>query len=878
MFIEIAPAFLMAFVFFLVSGCYLYLCIVTVTDNTKSKSRDDYLAAGLCLILYSLSYGLMTITVNEILCRIFWAVGFLSSCLFFPRWLVFSSNMVTIRHKYAQRLIDMSSVLAAVIALVCIFSNDAVFVLTRTGVHFSYYNSAFFVTAILYITITIFAFLYLFFRWWRESKLKRNRIQALLFLILSACIAPIGIAADLIIPTFTKSTAIPLASICFLPVSMPLLISMRKYKTLSITVPNASGYVFHTITVPTLVLDHSNSISLENAAAYDFLGCSAAGKHISEIILPDERTSEQSFFNSGFVNEKVLVETPAGIRICDIILTEEHDKYGDVLCKLLLLKDITESEQKDAMLQAALEQANAANRAKSNFLSNMSHEMRTPMNAIIGMTAIAKSSHTIEKKDDALQKIDGASKHLLGVISDILDMSKIEADKFDLSSASFDFEKMLQRIVDVINFRVEERRQRFYITIGEDIPHTLIGDDQRLSQVITNLLGNAIKFTPDGGTIRLDSQLLSVEHDICRLQISVEDTGIGISEAQQSRLFRPFEQAEIDTSRKFGGTGLGLAISKRIVELMDGDIWVESELGNGSKFCFTVSLKYEAREHTPLLSEGVNWKNIRILAVDEDPEILDFFTAFSKSRQLACSVAATGETALQALEKDACGYDIYFLSFDLSDMDGIELAKKIQEKIAGKSVFILFSSVDWQTIEERTHTAHIDKFLSKPLFPSAIVDMINECIGLDNAAEPEATLSQTDDFSAYSILLAEDIEINREIVQALLEPTGLRIDCAENGRQAFKLFSKEPEKYDLIFMDIQMPEMDGFEATQQIRALDIPKAKAVPIIAMTANVFREDIEKCLDAGMNSHVGKPLDFTEVIHQLQKYLQTPENGVQ
>jgi signal transduction histidine kinase/CheY-like chemotaxis protein len=876
MFTEINPAFLIATMFFIAGVCYVYLSIVTLTNNTKSKTRDDYLSAGMCLIIFSISYGLMTISANEVSGRIFWAMGFTFCCLFFSRWFLFSSNMMPIKYKNARRLISLTSIIFVIICVLCVLSNDATFIITRFGMQFSYQNGLFFIVVIIFSMIIIISVFVLCVRWLRESEMKRERMQALLFLILTVFIAPIGFVTDFIIPTFTEYTAIPLAALCFLPVSMPFFISMRKYKTLSITVPNASGYVFNTVTIPTLVLDHKNNINLENKAALDFLGCSVIGSNISEIVLSGGIKPEQSFFRDGFTSEKVTVETPNGVGICDMLLAVENDKYSDALCKVVLLRDITENEIKDDMLQAALEHAKNASEAKSSFLSNMSHEIRTPMNAIIGMTAIGELSKTIEKKDDSLKKIGAASKHLLGVINDVLDMSKIEADKLELSNASFEFEKMLQKVADVINFRVEERRQKFYITFGKDIPHTLIGDDQRLSQVITNLLGNAVKFTPDGGTIYLDSKIISIEDDFYRLQISVEDTGIGITEEQKSRLFRSFEQAETDTSRKFGGTGLGLAISKRIIELMGGSIRVESEPGKGSKFIFTVLLKQDTEEKKRLLDDGVNWENIRIFVVDDEPEILKFFTALSETWNIVCASYESGEEALEALEKDE-EYDIYFLDWMLPGMNGIELAQKIQAKTEHKSVVIIFSSIDWQVIEDEARGANIDKFLPKPLFPSAIVNIIDECIGIDNTMKQENKPDLTVDFSGYSILLAEDIEINREIVLALLEPTLLNIECAENGVHALDIFSEAPEKYDAIFMDIQMPEMDGYEATRSIRALDIPKAKNIPIIAMTANVFREDIDRCLEAGMNDHLGKPLNFDDVIGHLRKYLLKPNDEV-
>jgi signal transduction histidine kinase len=388
-------------------------------------------------------------------------------------------------------------------------------------------------------------------------------------------------------------------------------------------------------------------------------------------------------------------------------------------------------------LETALEKAQAASRAKSNFLSNMSHEMRTPMNAIIGMTKIGKTTSNVVRKDYAFKKIEEASRHLLGVINDVLDMSKIEADKFELSSIEFDFSKMLEKVIDIINFRIEEKQQHFSVSLDPQIPQMLIGDDQRLSQVLTNLLSNAVKFTPERGSIELHSCIASETEYFCTIQVTVTDTGIGISADQQARLFTSFEQAETSTSRKYGGTGLGLAISKRIVDLMGGTIQVDSEVGAGSTFSCTLPLRKCVRSALPGASEE-----------------------------------------------------------------------------------------------------------NRPI--------------------------QKLDFSGSRILLVEDLEINREIVEAMLELLHLDIDSASNGIEAVKMFSAAPEKYDLIFMDLQMPEMDGFEATRAIRAIDSPKAKEIPIVAMTANVFKEDIQKCLEIGMNAHLGKPLDCGEMQEILKTYL--------
>ncbi|MDR1376885.1 MAG: response regulator [Synergistaceae bacterium] len=539
------------------------------------------------------------------------------------------------------------------------------------------------------------------------------------------------------------------------------------------------------------------------------------------------------------------------------------DKNGERIGYIITTTDVTE-------IQNAREKSEQASRAKSGFLSNMSHEMRTPMNAIIGMTAIAKSSSDLEKKDYCIKKIEDASTHLLGVINDILDMSKIEANKLDLSAVNFDFEKILQRVVNVVHFRVDEKQQTFSVHIDKDVPRALIGDDQRLMQVLTNLLGNAVKFTPEGGAINLDAHLLKEEDGVCTLQIKVTDTGIGISPEQQSRLFSSFEQAESSTTRKFGGTGLGLAISKRIVEMMGGKIWIESALGKGSTFAFTLQAKRGTEEHHGLLDPSVNWSNVRILVVDDASEILEYFQELVGKIGLTCDIAASAEEACALVEQKSF-YDLYFVDWKMPGMSGIDFSRWIKENGKGKSIVIMISAAEWSAIEEEAKEAGVDKFMSKPLFASTIADCINECLGSGSLrAAEDASSKEMDSFKGYHLLLAEDVEINREIVLTLLEPTGLGIDCAENGAEAVRLYSEAPDKYDMIFMDVQMPELDGYEATRRIRASGIPGAKEIPVVAMTANVFREDIAKCLEAGMNDHVGKPLDFDEVLDRLRKYL--------
>jgi signal transduction histidine kinase/CheY-like chemotaxis protein len=553
----------------------------------------------------------------------------------------------------------------------------------------------------------------------------------------------------------------------------------------------------------------------------------------------------------------------------------------------LLIVNALQKNELSKNLEHALEQAKSASRAKSEFLANMSHEIRTPMNAIIGMTSIGKASGEMERKDYCLTKIGEASDHLLGIINDILDMSKIEANRFELSPTEFNFEKMLKQVVNVINFRINEKRQHFSVHLDRSIPPALTGDDQRLAQVITNLLSNAVKFTPEEGDVGLDAVLVGEEEGVCTIQIEVRDTGIGISGKQQEKLFNSFQQAESSTSRQFGGTGLGLVISKRIVEMMGGKIWIESAPGKGSTFAFTIKAGRAFGKKPGLPDTGADLRSVRIIVLDSDPDIRDCFTETARSAGINCSV----RDGTEAFNPDGQNYDLYFIDWKTA---GPELAGSLREQNPKSFVVAMLSASEWTTEEEEARKAGINRFLIKPLFPSSIIDLVNECLGVHAFIESKKS-PKTDNFRGRHVLLAEDVEINREIVQSLLEPTGIAIDLAGNGAEAVRMFCENPEKYDMIFMDVQMPEMDGCEAARRIRAFEAERSlsevpivqpsepfkgvpivqplepfKGVPIVAMTANVFREDIEKCLAAGMNDHIGKPLDIEAVLVKLRRYL--------
>jgi signal transduction histidine kinase/DNA-binding response OmpR family regulator len=527
-------------------------------------------------------------------------------------------------------------------------------------------------------------------------------------------------------------------------------------------------------------------------------------------------------------------------------------------------------------LRKTMESLKIASQAKSRFVATMSHEMRTPMNAIIGMTVIGKNADGTERKDYALHKIEDAAVHLLSVINDVLDISKIEANKLELSPVEFNLERMLQRIVNIINFRMEEKHQKLTVNVDKNIPRFVVGDDYRLTQIIMNLLSNAVKFSPEEGEIGLDVNLSGEKDGICELRIAVSDNGIGITPEQQKKLFVAFEQADSGITREFGGTGLGLSISKHIVELMGGNIWIESEIGKGSRFILTVKAERGKQKLTSMLAPGIKWENMRILVVDDEEETCAYFKDIFSQLGLNCSTATSGFDACRDVEENG-SYDIYFIDWRMSGMDGIELTRKIKAYDRDRpSVVVMITSADWVVIKEMALDAGVSKYILKPLFSSAIIDCINECLGLDGDGSDEAQENgEGGRFAGKKLLLAEDVEINREILISLLEDTGISIDCAQNGLEAVEIMAASPDKYDAVLMDVQMPKMDGLEATRLIRAMSARWYQKIPIIAMTAHVFKSDIEECLMAGMNDHIGKPIDIDDVLKKLHKYLFAPRS---
>ncbi len=544
---------------------------------------------------------------------------------------------------------------------------------------------------------------------------------------------------------------------------------------------------------------------------------------------------------------------------------------------LVVLKRIIKSAEKelyvkDSLLILAKEEALDSSKAKSEFLSRMSHEIRTPINAIIGMTQIAKKSTDIAKMQYCLEKIDNPSKQLLDIINDVLDMSKIEANKFEISTHEFNFEKMIHRVFNVIQVKADEKHQTLDFNCNESFSRYMISDELRLSQILINLLGNAVKFTPNNGAISLSVSQSAIDSDSSMINFEVKDNGIGISEADKTHLFKVFEQADGGIVRKFGGTGLGLVISKKIANLMGGDISVQSEPNKGSCFSFSVKVAWGQNciDPTVNISENID---LNVLVVDDDNNVLESFTNMLHDFSMHCDLSPSGKTAIEMVTL-ACEakkpYDVIFIDLYMPDINGIETAIRIKQIVGDKCAIVMISAADWAHYEKELKELGINHLLTKPITSSDLLNTIFSCSPHSLVNTENEIYESIPNWNGKNILLVDDIEINCEIVISILEETQASIVCAYNGLEAVEKFQSDGDKIDLILMDIQMPIMDGYTATSQIRASSQPNAKQVPIIAMTANAFKEDIQKCIDAGMNRHIAKPVNVGELMSTIAVYL--------
>lgn len=544
--------------------------------------------------------------------------------------------------------------------------------------------------------------------------------------------------------------------------------------------------------------------------------------------------------------------------------------YAYKLRNEYLINDELKRQQK--ILQDALLVAQKANDAKRDFLSRMSHEIRTPMNAIIGMSAIAFNYLDDKKRTaDCLSKITFSSKHLLMLLNDVLDMSKIENGKLNIRQELFDLKNLVTSLADINYGLATAKGLSFEIVISGFKDELLLGDSMRVNQILLNLLSNAIKFTPKGGSVKLEIRMLRSASDKIWLRFIVKDSGIGMKKEFLEHLYESFEQADNGIARKYGGTGLGMAITKNLVAIMDGTIEVESQEGAGTTFM--VDLPFGVSKVDK--KTAAEMEEMRVLVVDDDNDTCEHAVVLLKGMGVNVDWALNGFEAIEkvrsACEDDGRCYDVCFIDWCMPELDGIETARRMRRYVGPDVLIIIISAYDWSGIEEQAKAAGVNAFIAKPFFASNLYNTL-----LTVSRKPELGFSavgnkETYDFGGKKVLLVEDNELNMEIASELLKFVNLQVEHAENGKVAVDIFRNSKEKeYALIFMDIQMPLMNGYDAARCIRSSEHPAAGTIPIIAMTANAFNDDVQAAFDAGMNGHLAKPIDVEVLYKTIARYI--------
>ena len=534
---------------------------------------------------------------------------------------------------------------------------------------------------------------------------------------------------------------------------------------------------------------------------------------------------------------------------------------------LILVIDFLYMHSFNKKLRVMAREAEAANKAKTDFLSTMSHDIRTPMNAIIGLTTIAeKNLGDREAVEENLRKISLASSHLLTLINDILDISKVESGKLNLSPLTFSIVETVQNLMNLSQPMIKEKNIDFSFRINHIEKEYLYADQLRLNQIYINILSNAIKYTMPGGRVSVDLREEESEKEGCvKLIYCVADTGIGMSPEFLEKMYQPFSRQTDSRVNSIQGTGLGLAITKQMVELMNGTIECQSEIGKGTTFTITLDLPIAEKQLEEMRIDGVD-----ALIADDDPILLETAVDTLESLGIHAEQAKTGMEALEMVRhrhETGKDYNVVILDWKMPDLNGIETIKRIRSEVNAKIPILLTSAYDWSDIEDTAKEAGANGFIGKPLFRSRLYEKINELLGTEvKVLEPEDDYS---DLAGMNILVAEDNDINWEIISTMLEMFGITSERAENGRICVDKMAEAAEGcYDLIFMDVQMPEMNGLDATRNIRRLENKWAASIPIIAMTADAFSENVTECLKAGMNGHIAKPIDLKLVIKEIRR----------
>ena len=527
-------------------------------------------------------------------------------------------------------------------------------------------------------------------------------------------------------------------------------------------------------------------------------------------------------------------------------------------------------EQNQA-LQDALTAAESANKAKTAFLSNMSHEIRTPMNAIIGLDNIALSDPDIsDQTREHLEKIGTSAHHLLGIINDILDMSRIESGRMMIKNEEFSFSKALEQVNTIVSGQCRDKGLNYECHTKGQMDEYYIGDDMKLRQVLINILGNAVKFTPEGGSVSFDIEDVARKNNKATLRFTISDTGIGMSKEYLPKLFDAFSQEDLSTTSKYGSTGLGMPITKNIVELMNGSIEVESEKGKGTTFIVTITLTQSDHVSDVMADFELRPHEMSVLVIDDDRIACEHAEVVLSHVGISCEMALSGKDAVEMVKMRHArrdDYNLILVDWKMPEMDGLETTKQIRAIVGPDTPIIILTLYNWEDIEEEARAAGVDTFVAKPLFAGSVMDEFREAFRKKNAK----LIRETADLTGRRVLLAEDVMVNAEIMMMVLSMREMEVEHAENGKIAVDMFAGHEEGYyDAILMDLRMPEMDGLEATKKIREMDRTDSKSIPIIALTANAFDEDVQRSMQAGLDAHLSKPVEPETLFETLENLI--------
>ncbi len=530
-------------------------------------------------------------------------------------------------------------------------------------------------------------------------------------------------------------------------------------------------------------------------------------------------------------------------------------------------------EEQSHALSEALAAAENANKAKTVFLSNMSHEIRTPMNAIIGLDNIALNDpSTPPKTREYLEKIGVSAEHLLNLINDILDMSRIESGRMVLKNEEFSFQELLEAINTMFSGQCADKGLDYQCHATGQISDYYIGDNMKLRQILINILGNAVKFTPEGGKVELRVRPVNAYDGHTTIEFVIEDNGIGISKEFLPRIFETFAQEDVTTTGQYGSSGLGMAITKSFVEMMNGNIKVESEKDKGTVFTVTVTLLDSERKASDKARNEVDVRTMSVLIVDDDPFACDHAKLVLEKAGIASDIAASGEAAIEKVNLRHARmepYNLILIDWKMPGMDGVETTRRIREIVGDQSAIIILTAYRWDDILDEAVTAGVDSFLSKPIFAANVIEEFRSALNRRNMQDVKET--EKTDLAGKRVLLAEDVEVNADIMMMVLQMREMEVDLAKNGKEAVELFSSNPAGYySAVLMDMRMPEMDGLEATRRIRAMEREDAKTIPIIALTANAFDEDVQRSLQAGLNAHLSKPVQPDDLFATLERMI--------